>query len=85
MWVSPEDHKAVGQCLADARKRRGLTQQAVARALRKPQSFISSYEAGQRRVDVLELILIASALGIDAIAIFREISARWGGLKRRPR
>ncbi len=38
-----------------ARERAGLTQARVAGALNRPQSFVSKCEAGQRRVDVVEL------------------------------
>ena len=41
--------------LRAARLDAGLTQQDVARALRKPQSFVSKCESGERRVDVVEL------------------------------
>ncbi len=41
--------------LRAARVDAGLTQIDVARALRKPQSFVSKCESGERRVDVIEL------------------------------
>ncbi len=41
--------------LRQAREQTGLTQVAVARALRRPQSFVSKCESGERRVDVVEL------------------------------
>lgn len=41
--------------LRQARSEAGLTQAGVARALRKPQSFVSKCESGERRVDVIEL------------------------------
>jgi hypothetical protein len=41
--------------------RAGLTQNQLARLLRKPQSFVSNYERGQRRIDVLELLRIVEA------------------------
>lgn len=41
--------------LRAARREAGLTQAQVARALRKPQSFVSKCESGERRVDVIEL------------------------------
>jgi transcriptional regulator with XRE-family HTH domain len=43
--------------------------------LGKPQSFISEYERGQRRVDVVELLVIARALGIEPLDLFTEIVA----------
>ncbi|MGO1056700.1 helix-turn-helix domain-containing protein [Crossiella sp. CA198] len=42
----------------------GLTQVQVAERLDEPQSFVSKYEAGQRRLDVIELHHVAQALGI---------------------
>ena len=41
--------------LRDARREAGLTQVEVAKALRRPQSFVSKCESGERRVDVVEL------------------------------
>jgi len=41
--------------LRDARLQAGFTQAEVARALRRPQSFVSKCESGERRVDVVEL------------------------------
>lgn len=76
MWVRPEEHRAVGQALADLRRRAGVTQGEAARRLGKPQSFISAYESGQRRVDILELLLIVAALQGDPMAVFQDILAR---------
>ncbi len=49
--------------LRAARLDAGLTQQQVARALRKPQSFVSKCESGERRVDVVELERFAKLYG----------------------
>jgi transcriptional regulator with XRE-family HTH domain len=76
VWVEQGQYIKVGLTLADARERAGLTQQELARRLRKPQSFVSSYERGQRRVDVLELLRIAEALAIDPIEVVWEIMGR---------
>jgi transcriptional regulator with XRE-family HTH domain len=56
--------------------RAGLTQKQLARLLRKPQSFVSNYERGQRRIDVLELLRIVDALRGDASEVFMDIVAR---------
>ena len=73
MWVNPKDYEILGECLAAVRRRAGVTQDELAARLQKPQSFISAYERGQRRVDVLELILIVRALDADPSAAFSEI------------
>jgi hypothetical protein len=76
VWVRPGDHKIVGDCLAAIRKRAGVTQQELARRLGKPQSFVSSYEQGQRRIDLLEFLLIVEALGADPRRVFAGILKR---------
>jgi hypothetical protein len=46
VWVQPKDYKHVGAALAAARERAGLTQQQLARLLRKPQSsFLRKHPA----------------------------------------
>jgi DNA-binding transcriptional regulator YiaG len=76
VWVQQREYEEVGAALANARQRAGLTQQQLARRLRKPQSFISNYERGQRRIDILELLRVVDALGGDPIGIFSEILRR---------
>ncbi|WP_460145653.1 helix-turn-helix domain-containing protein [Pseudomonas sp. S2_A02] len=42
--------------LFDARKKAGLTQTMLSERLSKPQSFVSKYERGERRLDVIEFL-----------------------------
>lgn len=51
--------------LVQERKRAGLTQATLATRLRRPQSFVSKYEQGERRIDVIEFLEIAEALRIN--------------------
>jgi hypothetical protein len=73
LWIEPEQYKAVGACLAAARRDANITQQELAARLGKPQSFVSEYERGQRRVDVVEFLVIVRALGADPLEVFAEI------------
>lgn len=42
----------------------GLRQTDVAKKLGKPQSFVSNYESGERRLDLLELQAVCEVVGI---------------------
>ena len=76
MWIRPKEQMLVGETLARARLQSRLTQQQLARKLGKPQSFVSAYEAGQRRVDVLEFIRIARTIGANATRLFASIDVQ---------
>lgn len=51
--------------LVAAREEAGLTQVNIAERLGKPQSFVSKYERGERRLDFTEFVELADLLGID--------------------
>ena len=51
--------------LADARKRAGRSQTQLAQKLGQRQQFVSKYESGERRLDVVEFVDVARALGLD--------------------
>jgi transcriptional regulator with XRE-family HTH domain len=59
--------------LSAERERVGLTQIEVAGRLRKPQSYVSKYERGERRLDVVEYLDIARVLGIDPLATIKKL------------
>jgi transcriptional regulator with XRE-family HTH domain len=59
--------------LVSARRDAGLRQIDLAQRLGKPQSFISKVERGERRLDVVELIVIARAIGADEIRFLRTV------------
>jgi transcriptional regulator with XRE-family HTH domain len=68
-------HKALCAFLIERRKRAGLTQTDVARKLKRHQSFIATVESGQRRIDVVELVDFADAIGFDPRDVIRRIRA----------
>jgi transcriptional regulator with XRE-family HTH domain len=67
--VHSPDQAAFCELMIKARKAAGLTQHALALRLRKPQSFVAKYEGGERRLDVVEFVAIARALGADPLKL----------------
>lgn len=61
------------ELLIEARNAKKLTQIQVAEKLNRHQSFVAKYEGGERRLDVVELITIARALGADPHKILAKI------------
>lgn len=65
--------------LVSARRTAGLTQGELALRLSRPQSFVSKFERGERRLDVIEFLAVADALGIDparVVAVLAEDGPR---------
>ena len=71
--VHSSDHAAFCKLMIGARKAAGLTQHALAVRLKKPQSFVAKYEGGERRIDVVEFIAIAHALGADPLKLMATL------------
>jgi len=67
--------------LRRAREEAQLTQVEVATRLRKPQSYVSKSEAGERRVDVIELLEFLHVYGANPTAFVRSLKIP----KRSPR
>ena len=59
--------------LIAARATAGLTQVELSQKLKKPQSFVSYYENGGRRLDVVEFIEICTVLGADPAKIIKQL------------
>jgi transcriptional regulator with XRE-family HTH domain len=64
--------------LVEARRTAELTQADVAKRLARPQSFVSKYETGERRIDVIEFLDIARAIGADWAALLRRLERSKG-------
>jgi transcriptional regulator with XRE-family HTH domain len=68
------DHdKKLQSLLRQLRKETGFSQQELAAALDKPQSFVSKYESGERKLDILELRQICQKLGIDTVTFITRL------------
>jgi transcriptional regulator with XRE-family HTH domain len=58
--------------LRQLREEAGLRQVELAERLDRHQSFVSKYEAGQRRLDLIELRAVARALGVSLSDLVRR-------------
>lgn len=57
--VRSQRYQRLLERLVRARTEAGLTQTDVARTLKRPQSWVSKVESGERRLDVVELETLA--------------------------
>lgn len=64
--IRSSGHEALRDALIAARKTAGLTQAELAERLKCHQSFVARVESGERRIDVIELIVLARAMGAAA-------------------
>jgi transcriptional regulator with XRE-family HTH domain len=69
-------HDKLLALLKAKRKAAGLTQSVVARRLGRPPSFVAKYEGGDRRLDVLEFLDVATAIGFDPSTFIRSLSRK---------
>lgn len=74
--VYSEEYERFVDCLIAARKSADLTQQILAQKLKKPQSFVSKYERRERRLDVIEFLKIAEAIGEDPSRLLKGMEKR---------
>ena len=72
------DHQHLVEVLTDARKAAGLTQVDLSQRIGRDQTFISLIERGQRRVDVVEFIRLANAMGTEPVDLFARVLGRMG-------
>ena len=71
--IHSERHQRFRELLRARRKAAGLTQTVVAERLGKPPSYVAKYEGGERRLDVLEFLDVAAAIGFDPSRFLRSL------------
>jgi len=71
--VFTDAHAALRHTLIAERKAVGVTQVQLAHRLGKPQSFVSKFERGERRLDVIEFVAVADALGLDPNGLLHAV------------
>jgi transcriptional regulator with XRE-family HTH domain len=79
--VRRQGQVVLGALLRGLRQQAGLRQQDLAARLGQPQSFVSKYESGERRLDVVELRCVCEALGRSMVEVVQELEQRLAGGK----
>jgi len=62
--------------MMDARVKLNLSQRDLAGLLNKPQSYVSKYERGERRLDVVEFMALCEVLKLDPCTVLRKIERK---------
>jgi transcriptional regulator with XRE-family HTH domain len=72
--IYSDANKTLLEWLSGKRLLLGITQQQLSEKLNKPQSFVSKYENGERRLDLIETIDICNALNSDPHELLNAIN-----------
>jgi len=83
--VHSSRYRLLCEILVEARKARKLSQAALAEQIGRVQTFVSKYERGERRLDLVEFIDVAAALELDAVRILRQLQTVDGKQLRKTR
>lgn len=70
--IHTPEQTVLQRLLRQIRRGAGLRQEDLAQLLGKPQSFVSNYERGERRLDLLELRQICDAVGVPLVDFVRR-------------
>lgn len=58
--IHQKEYRQIVKNLKIARRKVSLTQKQVAQIIKRPQSYISKVEAGEQRIDIIELKMFAN-------------------------
>jgi len=83
--VHTKEYKSLRAELRAVRERAGLSQRELADKLGVPHSWVAKVEAGERRIDVVELVWFAAACGDDAsriVSLLGGTAGSWNSSSR---
>jgi len=63
------------EMLVSQRNSKGLSQADLALLLGKPPSFVGKYELGERRLDMIECLVILRVLDLEPEVFLKSVSA----------
>lgn len=71
--LGTREHTILLELLKKTRIEAGFRQVDLAKKLKVPQSMISKYEVGERRIDLLELREICAVLGVSLVEVVEQL------------
>ena len=71
------DYEKLTALLVEVRRKSGLTQQAVADRLGRPQSYVAKIEVGERRLDIIEFIHLVRAMGFSPEEVLAVLAVKF--------
>lgn len=74
--IYSRDYDAVLRQLRELRKAAGVTQVELADRLGMTQSLVSKIERGDRRLDIIELRTICSAIGVSLVEFVTKLETK---------
>lgn len=74
--ISDPKYEKFQNLLIKYRQKRGFTQTQLAERLGRPQSFVSKYENGERRLDLIEFLDIAAVLEFNPLYFIQELQEK---------
>ena len=75
--VFTTEYRIFLKLLIEERKRAGLTQTLLAQKLEQSQPYVAKYEKGVRRLDLIEFLEIADAIGCNPFDFLSKLFKRF--------
>jgi transcriptional regulator with XRE-family HTH domain len=72
MMTNGKCHRALVELLVAERKKAGMTQAGLAKALKQHQSWVARLEGGTRDIKIDEFVKLGAVIGFDPVAMLRE-------------
>lgn len=72
-WVVSPHYRAAIDAIRAARNQQGVSQRELARRLGKPPSFVNKIEQLERRLDIVEFIAVAEAMGLSPANLLEAV------------
>lgn len=70
------DHSILRELLKAYRLKLGVTQEELSKILGRPQSYVSKFESGEKKLDVFELREVCVAMNLHFLSFIKELEVK---------